>query len=90
MVNTAPFLALGEACLALFLSRGTRQDAGGGDGAASTASDLGAVEDLDDTKWSQVDRTKRAAMLRKQKDELALRVRTRLGKVASVRCPFKK
>jgi DNA repair exonuclease SbcCD ATPase subunit len=66
------------------------QDAAGGDGAASTASDLGAVEDLDDTKWSQVDRTKRAAMLRKQKDELALRVRTRLGKVASVRCPFKK
>jgi hypothetical protein len=66
------------------------QDAGGGDGAASTASDIGALEDLDDTKWSQVEKGKRAGLLRKQKDELALRVRTRLGKVTSVRCPFKK
>jgi cytolysin (calcineurin-like family phosphatase) len=66
------------------------QDAGGGYGAASTASDIGALEDLDDTKWSQVEKGKRAGLLRKQKDEFALRVRTRLGKVTSVRCPFKK
>jgi hypothetical protein len=58
--------------------------------AASIASDVGNPDDLDDEQWSKVEKGKRPALLRRQKDELATKLRTRLNGVASVRSPFKK
>ena len=59
-------------------------------GAASVASDLGNLDDLDDEQWSKVEKGRRSALLRRQKDELASKLRTRLNGVASVRSPFRK
>jgi DNA repair exonuclease SbcCD ATPase subunit len=59
-------------------------------GAASVASDLGNPDDLDDEQWSKVEKGRRSALLRRQKDELASKLRTRLNGVASVRSPFRK
>ena len=57
----------------------------------SVASDFGSVDDLeDDEKWSTVAKGRRHALLRKQKDELASKVRTKLGKVQPARSPFAK
>jgi hypothetical protein len=59
--------------------------------APSAASELGSVEDLeDDEKWNQVAKGSRRALLRKQREELASRLRSKLGGVASVRSPFLK
>jgi hypothetical protein len=59
-------------------------------GAASVASDLGNPDDLDDEQWGKVEKGRRSALLRRQKDELASKLRTRLNGVASVRSPFRK
>ena len=70
---------------------GTQQSAAAAsaDG-ASVASDVGNPEELDDDKWSKVDKGRRSALLRKQRDELASKLRSRLGGVTSVRSPFVK
>jgi len=59
---------------------------------ASVASDIGSLADLeDDEKWSKVERSKRGALMRKQRDDLASKLRSKLGGVASVRpSPFAK
>ena len=71
--------------------------AGQGDGgptaeAASTAAgDAGTIEDFeDDDQWNQVTRDKRRAVLHKQKEELASKVRAKLKAVAIARSPFVK
>ena len=62
-------------------------DAGG----ASQADDTGSIEDVDDENWATiVNKDKRLALLRKPKEELAARVRAKLGKVSAVRSPFLK
>ena len=59
--------------------------------APSMASDVGAVEDVeDDEKWSKVAKDNRHALLRKQKEELATKVRSKLKAVTTVRSPFLK
>ena len=69
---------------------GTQQSAAAAGDGASVASDVGNPEELDDDKWSKVDKSRRSALLRKQRDELATKLRSRLGGVTSVRSPFNK
>ena len=59
--------------------------------APSSASDLGSLADLEeDEAWCKVDKGRRRALLHKQRDELASKVRSKLGGVATVRSPFHK
>jgi len=65
--------------------------AGASDGAASVASDVGNVEDLDDEAWTKLagkGKAQRAALLRRSRDELAAKVRGKLGSVTTVKSPF--
>ena len=64
---------------------------GTADEAASLASDVGSIEDLDDDeKWKKIEKGRRRTLLRRQKDELASKVRAKLGGATSVRSPFLK
>ena len=64
-------------------------DASGAADAASIASDTGSVVDLeDDEAWSTVAKGGRRALLRRQRDELASKVRSKLGKTTSERSHF--
>ena len=66
-------------------------DGSGAAEAASVASDTVSVADLeDDEAWSKVAKSSRRALLRRQRDELASKVRSKLGKTASERSPFQK
>ena len=59
--------------------------------AHSIASGVGAIEDVeDDEKWAKVAKGSRQALLRKQKEELATKVRSKLKAVPTVRSPFLK
>jgi len=61
------------------------------DGAASVASDVGNVEELDDEAWTKIagkGKAHRAVLLRKSRDELAAKARGKLGSVTSVKSPF--
>jgi len=61
------------------------------DGAASVASDVGNVEELDDEAWTKIagkGKAHRAILLRKSREELAAKVRGKLGSVTSVKSPF--
>jgi len=61
------------------------------DGAASVASDVGNVEELDDEAWTKIvgkGKAHRAVLLRKSRDELAAKVRGKLGSVTTVKSPF--
>ena len=73
--------------LAQLQALGTTQGEGGAAAAeapASVASDLGSIEDLeDDDSWKRVAAGKRRALLRRERDALAFKVRTTLGKVSS-------
>ena len=62
------------------------------EGAPSVADDVASIDDLagDDEKWSQVSRAKRKALLRRERDALAGRIRTSLGKVSPIASPFVK
>ena len=58
---------------------------------SSEAGDLASVEQLeDDEAWSKVERGKRKAVLGREREALASRVRSSLAKVSSVASPFKK
>ena len=69
---------------------------GGSDAASeaapSEAADVAPAEQLvDDEVWAKVDRGKRRALLRREREVLATKVRTSLGKVkASTSSPFKR
>ena len=61
--------------------------------APSEVGDAEAAEQLnldDDEAWSKVERGKRHILVRKEKELLAKKVRTGLGKVSPISSPFKK
>ena len=60
--------------------------------APSVADDLASVDDLtgDDEKWNKVIPSKRKALLRRERDALAGKLRTSLGKVCTISSPFLK
>ena len=56
---------------------------------ASVASDLGSMAELEDGKrWAQVAKGSRRALLRRQRDDLASKVRTKLKGVSTASSPF--
>ena len=56
----------------------------------SAAGDIAAVEDLEeDDAWNRVSRDKRRLVLRRERDALASKVRSSLGKVSCHASPFK-
>jgi hypothetical protein len=60
------------------------------DASPSVAGDIAAMEDLeDDEAWSKVTREKRKTVLRRERDVLASKVRSSLGKSPSHASPFK-
>ena len=57
---------------------------------ASEADASDAPDQLDDEAWNKVEPTKRKALLHRQRDILAKKVRANLGKVSTHASPFKK
>ena len=57
----------------------------------SVAGDVGSIDDLeDDNAWQKVAKEKRKGLLRRERDALASKLRTSLGKVATHTSPFNK
>ena len=76
---------------ALVASQGPTGDAAS-EATPSEAGDVASAAQLeDDDAWSAVDRSKRKALLRRERDALASKVKTHLGKIRSQpHSPFKK
>jgi len=67
------------------------EGAAGSEATPSEVGDISSVEQLEeDEVWNKVDRGKRKAILRRERDVLASKVRNGLGKVRTSTCPFKR
>jgi hypothetical protein len=74
------------------LVEGQGEDGAALDASPSDAADLATMEQLDDDDeaWAKVGRGKRKALLHRERDVLASRVRSTIGKVGTPVSPFKK
>ena len=72
-------------------SASTSEGSAGSEASPSVSGDLASVDDLeDDDTWSKVVPGKRKALLCRERDALATKMRSTLGKVSAVSSPFKK